>query len=183
MSGSSDQDPSQVSSGTGNGAQLSHVYSPLLIRRLTADPNSEIMATARDGPRHDLPVEQGPSNVKSGHGYGQGSTGGGDFRDDPALAESYENDDYYGEPGYGTGRPDVGGPMGGMDSTSGLDRRGLLKMGLAAGVGGRSTDGTERRVPQELGYGTGTPDEGGPIGGMDTVSGVNRRGEIITGLG
>lgn len=73
--------------------------------------------------------------------------------------------------------------MGGMDTTSGLDRRGRLKMGLAAGVGGRSFDGSNGRVEHEPGYGTGTPDEGGPYGGMDTVSGVNHRGEIITGLG
>ncbi|KZV73224.1 hypothetical protein PENSPDRAFT_649128 [Peniophora sp. CONT] len=155
----------------------------------SSDPNSEITSSARDGPAHD-PVNEhgtsaavGSSTGNSGSGYGQGSTGGGDFLDDPALAGSYDDDDYYGEPGYGTGRPDTGGPMGGMDTRSGFDRRGRPKMGLAGGVGGRSHDGTERRVETEPGYGTGTPDEGGPYGGMDTASGVNRRGEIITGLG
>lgn len=74
--------------------------------------------------------------------------------------------------------------MGGMDTRTGVDSRGRRKMGLAAGVGGRSSDGTEHPVENEhQGYGTGTLDEGGPWGGMDTNSGVNRRGEIITGLG
>ncbi|VDC05568.1 unnamed protein product [Peniophora sp. CBMAI 1063] len=148
------------------------------------DPNSDITTSARDdrADEHGSTSAAGPSPAHGRSGYGQGSTGGGDFLDDPALAQSYD-DDYYGEPGYGTGRPDTGGPMGGMDTTSGLDRRGLLKMGLAAGVGGRSSDGTDPPAKHESGYGTGTPDEGGPPGGLDTVSGVNRRGEIITGLG
>ena len=79
------------------------------------DPNSDITTSARDAPARDPVNEQGKSTVAGSStantrsGYGQGSTGGGDFLADPALAESYDDDDYYGEPGYGTGRPDSGG--------------------------------------------------------------------------